>query len=480
VGLLLPVCATASQAGAGGEGASRAEERVARAEEREARRTARSEERAARRNTRRADDEAPGKGGETSETGEAGEAGTHPSGLPERGCHPSIEASSERITAGETVTVTGALECPTSADAADRQITVYRRQGGGVRAGDADASTITTVTTSADGSYQLTPVVLDTNTVFHVRAGARSAHTVVKVAPLVTLNVASPPAAQTAAARGHSQARALATFTGTVSPAQTGTYVALQVAYAASGDRWRTVAYGRVASDGSYSIARGFRIPGEASVRAVAHSRSPNMVGISEPVSYEAPQPQNPQLTIEASADPISDGQPVTISGLAAGAADQPVALLARTRGGAFAVVAQSAANASGEYTFTQEPLENTYYRVTDATAHSTTLYEEVAFALAAATPPSTAQVGQQLTFSGTLTPAPEGQVVYLERGYRNGGGFYVVGVGTVDAESGYQIAYTFPRAGAGVMRIRVPEDRQYEGTASAPFTITVAGAPAT
>ena len=124
-----------------------------------------------------------------------------------------------------------------------------------------------------------------------------------------------------------------ATFTGTVSPAAAGALVALQVAFAASGERWHSVAWGHLADDGTFSIGHGFKTAGALSVRAIVHMRG-NVVGVSEALTYTPTPPQNPQLTIQASADPVAYGTDVTISGTSA-AHEAPVTLLARTRGGA-------------------------------------------------------------------------------------------------------------------------------------------------
>ncbi len=475
--VLLPVCAAANEAAARAqERAARAEERAARAQERQARRNARAEERAARRGARSSGREASGEGDEAGEESGDGasppQPGAQPSTVPQRGCRVSIEASSERITAGETAIISGALECPSGTSLADQAIVVYQHQLG-ARAASA-LSLVGTATTGADGSYELTSPALDTNTVFQTRVGRLGAHTVVKVAPRVTLSAPSPLDAKATSAGGPHRAPTTATFTGTVSPAEAGARVALQVAYAASGERWRAVAFGRVAADGSYSITHTFRVTGEASVRTVVRTGKLMVPGISEPVAYEVPQPQNAQLTIETSADPISYGQPVTISGHAAGAPHQTITLLASTDGGAFRVVATSTTDESDDYTFTQEPLQRTCYRVTDATAHSTTLLQGVGFVLSTTATSATIAAGEQLTFSGTLAPASGGQAVYLERGSAAGTGFHVVGTGLVDAAAEYQIPYTFGRLGANVMRVNVPGNGRFGGTTSATFTITV------
>ena len=357
------------------ERAARAQERATRAEERATLRATRAQERAARRSARRGSArdqpvESSDPPGETGASPPLPESSTNPSGK----CQASIDASSHRITAGETVSVFGKLTCPTGASAAGQQVAVYQRQSG---AGASSFSMVGTATTEADGSYKLTPAAFNTNTIFRVREGNHGARTAVKVAPLVTLSGPTPGAHASALSHSlRSGGRTRATFTGTVSPADTGALVALQVDYVAAGEQWRTVAFGHVGSDGSYSITHRFRTPGELMIRTVAHTGRLNVPAASEPLSYQAPQPQNRQLTIQTSADPISYGPPVTISGVAAGAAHQSVTLLAQTQGSAVAVVAKGTTDESGNYTFTQVPLQNTSYRVTDATTTSTTLFE--------------------------------------------------------------------------------------------------------
>ena len=496
LGLILPITASASpdpldpiagNATGAEERANRAEERATRARERRAvhaeRQAARAEERAARRNARRgAKHEQPAQpdtsSSETAASPPPSESGAHSTDRSVRRCHVSIQASSRRITVSEAVTLFGKLTCPTGVSAADREVAVDQRPLGGGASGFTVAGT---ATTEADGSYKLTPPTFDTNTMFRVREGVHRARTVVKIAPVVTLSGPTPAVeASRAGGRARYGQRLKSTFSGTVSPTGMGKRVALQISYAANGERWHTVAFGRVAADGSYSITHGFRISGEMSVRTIAHTGKQNVAAVSEALFYAPPQPQNPQLTIQTSANPIPYGQSVTITGVAAGAASQPVTLLVHTEGSAFAVVATATTDEAGNYTFTQAPLQNTSYRVTDAATSSTVAFEAVKSVLVADAAPDTAlsgqtvQSGQQLTFSGTLTPAHAGQVVYLEREYANGLGHHVVEVGSVNATSGYTIVHTFNGAGANVLRIRAPSDGEHQVSTSAPFTVTV------
>ncbi|MFI4977181.1 MAG: hypothetical protein ACHQC8_00665 [Solirubrobacterales bacterium] len=393
-------------------------------------------------------------------------------------CHASIEATSPRITSGETVTVFGALRCAGGAIAAGRAVTVYQSQRGTYPAG---SSEVGTTTTEADGSYKLTPAAFNVNTLFYVRsAGAHGAHTVVKVAPKVTFE--GPAAGTQLLTRGEhlpAQAHNRMTFTGTVSPADSGALVALQREYAATGEQWRPIAFGRVGLDGRYSITHGFSSPGMASVRVVVHPTGPNLVAASEPLSYEIAQAQNPKLTIQTTADPISYGQAVKITGVATGSA-QPVTLLARTAGTGFVEVAHQTTDASGNYDFEESPLRSTSYRVTDSSTMSTELFEGVKYALVTGTVPETAQTGQQLTFSGTLAPAHVGQVVLLEREGSSGINFHVVETATVSADSSYSIAYTFHHVCTCVMRVKVPAGSENQASTGEPFSVRVTPALAT
>jgi hypothetical protein len=483
----------ADVAGRAEERATREQERIARAEERAVQRrerqaqrsqrqAQRAEERAARaeqRASRRDNGHAVERSGEaTPPTGEAS-AGSGPSRRSAAalgGCRISLQASSNRITAGDTVGLLGSVACPTAANAAvaTTPITVEQRALG---AGPSSFVSVGTATANADGSYEFTLPAIETNAIFRVRFGRRGAHTTVRVAPTITLD--SPTAAaQTSTMHGQARASRRATFTGTVSPTKPGAAVVLQVADSPDGEQWRSVAIGHVGADGSYSIAHGFRTPGELTIRTVVHPGRLNTPAASEPIDYEVSQPQNPLLSLQTSADPISSGQPVTLSGVAAGAVSQPVTLLARTGHGAFAAVAQTTTDPAGNYSFTQTPSANTSYRVSDASDTSTTLFEGVRYALTLASMPTEWQTGQQVTFAGTVAPSAAGKLVYLQRRNSSGIGFHDVASATVAADLSYTIARTFDHPGAQVMRVRVPAGVENQATASEPVTLQIAAAP--
>jgi hypothetical protein len=399
-------------------------------------------------------------------------------------CHLKIAVNPRRLTSGESATVSGGLICPLSSDAGEQTVTVYQHV-----AGTPGYGVLGTTTSEADGSYQLTTEPLDTNSTFYAAArGVRSGRRVAKVAPRVS--IAGPPdGAQLLIAGRRSHASVLAsdnhssntvTFTGTVSPNDAGARVVLQRdGGAASGD-WRRIGLGAVGSDGKYSLTHTFGKPGHASVRVVVRARGRNLAGASEPLSYEISQPQNPLLTIRASANPIAYGQSVVISGTAAGSANEPLTLLAHTRGNAFAEVAKVTTDANGDYTFpAQSPTRSTCYRVKGSHADSSMLFEGVSSLITANVSATSVQAGQPLTFSGTLTPSHVGQVVYLQRQNPSGIGYHTVETGAVGADSSFSIDHIIFSAGTQVFRIKTPGGPDSQATASELFTIGVSAAAA-
>lgn len=402
---------------------------------------------------------------------------------PSSGCHLTIETPKSVITAGEPVSVSGALTCPTAASASGVAVTVYERP---THTGTHKANPITIAgapTTETGGAYVFGPVTLTSNTAFYAIAGtARSAHKVVKVSPQVSLK--GPAGSQLFTGGGNARTRALnnAEFKGTVSPYEPGEIVALQRENATANEEWRRVALGVVNGKGEYTITHTFGAPGDANLRAVARPKHFNAPGASSPLAYVISQVQNPKLTINASPDPITAGQAggVTLSGVVAGAAaKQPLTLSARTHGGKFAPVAKGETESGGSYKFTQAPLQNTAYQVSSATTKSAVLFEGVKYALTVLPTASTAPAGQQLSVQGTASPISAGHAVYLERQNASKIGYHVVEVGTVAKDGTYSITHAFIGPGPATLRVAIPGDPQNQGVATPSFEVNVTPAPA-
>jgi phage protein U len=398
----------------------------------------------------------------------AASAHKHPS--PNGRCEVNINVAPHQITAGDSVVVFGRLRCNDQSKAASQTVKLLQHASG-----TPGFSVVGTTTTDARGFYELTPTSVNTNSVFYVRSHrAASGHRRVKVAAQVTLN---GPAEGTQLLTGPANK---VTFTGTVTPADAGARVILQRQNAATGNEWHRIDIGTVEASGAYSIIHTFIVPGDANLRVLVRSQSRNIPSPSNVLTYEISQTQNSALTIEASADPISYGQSVTLSGVAAGVANKPATLLARTaRQHGFAPVAEVSTNGSGNYTFpAQSPIDSTFYEVKSAGKISAVLYEGVKDVLTAQVSQTTVQAGQALTFSGTVAPDHTGHTIYLERQNASGPGFHVVEIATVGSGSAYSIAHTVYDPGTKVFRVRIPGGPENEGAVSTPFTIQVTSAP--
>jgi hypothetical protein len=424
---------------------------------------------------------------------------------PSARCRVSMNVAPREITAGDPVVVYGRLKCSPGGHEANQIVKLYHHLSR-----SPGFTYVQSTTTEAHGFYEFARAdgTVETNRAWFVRAhGAQSASKRIKVAAQVSL---SGPAEGTQLLTGVANK---VTFTGTVNPADVGARVVLQRQNAVTGSEWRRIDVGTVEAGGNYTIVHTFRFPGDANIRVLVHSQGRNIASGSAPLEYEISQAQNPDLTISASADPILYGQSVTITGTLAqipdgpgtpaSGAERPVTLLARTRGQAFAPIAQATTNAQGEYSFpAQSPANSTFYRVLlerprcalsspkieackaprggrPVTVKSAVLYEGVKDMLTAQVSATTVQAGQQLTFSGGIAPDHAGDVIYLERENAARNGFHVVQVTLVGAGSTYAIVHRVYDTGTKVFRVYIPGGPQNLGVASQPFTIQVTPAPA-
>jgi hypothetical protein len=407
----------------------------------------------------------------------------HAGALPSGGCRIRIEVPKSPIAAEEPVTIFGALKCPKPEEALGKQLSVYEQT-----AGKGGFALVGSPTTEPGGFYQFKPLPFSTNSVFYVLyAGAQSAHRTIRVSAAVSL--ATPPEGTPLFTGGGRLRRAhnVVTFSGSVSPKDKGALVALQREDSTGNEEWHRIGnLSTVKEDGTYSITHIFGLPGTADIRVVVHPpRGMNAAGASTPISYVISQPQNPLLTINAAPDPVTYGQATTISGAVAGASDKtPVTLLAHNRGGGHFVPVATGQTTGSAYTFPQTPLQNTLYQVRAAGHTSSTLVEGVKYGITATVSPPTAPAGQALLFSGTVTGALAGHVVYLERKNPGNIGFHVVDIGTLvgtgsASVTSFSILHAFYGAGEGEVRLKVPGDPGHLGKASEPTKITITPAPA-
>jgi len=398
----------------------------------------------------------------------------HPAKAGPTGCVVSEFAEPRLVTSGETVLVFGALSCGGS-PVSGQTVTVYERS-----VGVPGFKVVGTPKTGVGGSYSFTSTPIVTDSLFYVRAmGARSANRTVRVAPQVTLG-GPPDGADLLTGPAN-----VVTFTGAVSPSDTGAEVVLQREAATASEEWHTIqARTHVRADGTYTIVHKFIVPGDANLRTVVVRFGRFSVrGVSAALSYEISQAENPNLTILSSANPVNYGLPVTISGVVKGAVDKSVTLLGRTAGTPFATVAVAKTDASGNYSFMIASAQaNTYYRVTSGLKSSTILFEGVKWVLTASASATTVPSGTIVTFSGKTEPGRAGHFVYLERQNALGSGFHVVDLSTVTSTGPTTGSYSIPHfvtgSGKEVYRVRIPGDPINQAAASAPIALTVTGAP--
>ncbi len=380
-------------------------------------------------------------------------------------CRVTLFAEPHIVISGESAQIFGQLLCPAGVETSGQTLTVYDRT-----AGAGAFQVLGTPTTGPGGFYSIVAPSLTNNTLFYAAATSRRSVTrAVKVSPQVSIKGPDP---KLPLFTGRTNA---VIFSGVVTPADTGAEVVLQRENATANEEWGVIQRGIVGPGGAYSFTHAFGRPGQANLRVVVRTHHRVSVrGISETLEYTISQRQNPRLTLDTSADPISYGQPVTLNGVVAGAVNQPVTLMGRSKEGAFAPVATSTTDATGKYSFTETPLQNTIYRVTSGKVSSALLSEGVKYVLTATVSANTVQSGQPLVFSGTVTPVHPGHTVYLERQNVFGGGFHVVDVTTVAPDSTYAFNHVIFGAGKEIFRVKVPGDPSNQAIASTQFPIEV------
>ncbi len=410
-------------------------------------------------------------------TGASARPFAHRHNTPGGGCRIGLVAEPHAITSGESVEVFGRLQCPGTSDEG-QTVTVYGRSVGRLALarllGSSGLTVLGTTTTGPGGFYSFVEPSVTTDSVFAAGAdGALSPRKGVKVAPVVTL---SGPSEVKPLFTGF---RNRVTFTGTVSPADTGAAIVLQRESSVSNEEWHAIDFGIVGQGGAYSITHKFVRPGDANLRVVVRRhRQFSVRGASNTLSYGISQRENPALTLNTTAYSVAYGSPITLSGVLASGSGKTVTLQARTSGGGFTTVASTTATAGGQYSFVQTPLLDTSYRVTGGPVTSAVLFEGVKYVLTDGISSPTIQSGQPLTIAGTVTPGNVGKVVYLERRNSFGTGYHVADITIVSAGGTYSLTHFLFGAGNDVFRVKVPGDPDNQGVASAPFTVEVTPAP--
>jgi hypothetical protein len=383
----------------------------------------------------------------------------------------TIASTPDPITAGDGVLIYGRLLGP---DNAHRRIRLFHRIN------PAQQFTPVSVTrTNRYGFYEFIRAdgVVTTNRNWFVLGPRHThSHTIHEwVSAIVTLaaNTTSATTADTI------------NFSGTVSPALNHQRVLLQEqdSSAPSGTGWKTIDSGYTNSSSGYGIPHRFRSPGSYTLRAFFPNNPRNIASQSAGIAVTVQQEQNPSFTINASAQPITDGQPETITGTlyADGSTttvqpNQPVTLYARTGTGAFKALQSALTSSEGAYTFTATPSYNTAYYVRAGHGENTAvLFVGVQDVVNASLSASALAVGDAVKVSGTVTPDHTGHVLYLQQ--QNSAGQWVdVETSYLTTGSVFAFKYTPGMAGTLNLRVQITGGPWSIGGISSTMPLTISG----
>jgi len=329
--------------------------------------------------------------------------------------------------------------------------------------------------TDSNGNYVFTRKagVVMTNRQWFVRSdGAQSRTVKERVHSLVTLS-ASPT---------NAKSNQPVVFTGHVTPNHRGDRVYLQRQVGRDGDDWRTIANAsdRLDRNSNYRIVRRFRVPDPDgfTVRAVIRRDERNLAGASRPVDLTVQQNQNPKFTINASADPISFGQSVTLSGnlAAPNNALRVVVLYAHQHNQGYHSVATTTTDPSGNYSFTRMPAHNTVYQVRTVNQHRRTaqVFEAVRDVIGPLTvTPSDPKVGEVVSIKGSVAPDKAGHRIELQKLGRDGD-YRTIEQVRVQRGSTFEFLIRFGVPGAKKLRVHISGGPVNWGANSAPVTVNV------
>jgi hypothetical protein len=380
----------------------------------------------------------------------------------------TINATPNPILAGEGVLIYGQLK---GGDITGQRIKLYHR----VNPSD-HFTLIRRTTTDRFGFYEFTRAegVVLTNRSWFVRGpdGTHSRTVHERVAALVML----------AASNTNADTSQPITFFGHVTPNHAFERVFLQVQRGSSDD-WKTLASTRLGPGSNYVISYRWRIPGQRIVRVLFPGDARNIMGASDPLSVTIQQHQVPDFTINSTDPVIQEGQAATIfgklyiKGTKTPEPDTPVTLCGRVVGEQqFTCDTAGVTGSDGSYSFTVSPLHNEVYVVKTTLPphrHSAPLLEAVRDAVTLTASSSSANAGQKVTFTGTVTPDKASDTVYLQR-FGADGDWHTVAISTVRPNSQFQFVRVFGTAGAKTFRAHVLEDQQNVGGVSPAVTVTV------
>lgn len=363
--------------------------------------------------------------------------------------------------AGEPALVAGRV---VSAGAADVTVTLWQRPAGAAR-----ATPLAEVSADANGAFVFTRAAapLDqTASLYATALGLRSRSVREQVLAAVTLG--TPTGIVTGASP--------VALSGRVLPGgHTGEPVLVQQS-GVSG--WQTIARATIASDGSFSASPTFGGGRTVTLRAVFPGDARNLAAASDPLDLLVEPAQGRAVPLVASANPLTLGQAVTLSGTlgGAGSGGTPVTLLAGPDSADEQPVASAPSDGAGNFSFVEQPTADTVYGVSAGSTRSAPLVLGVQATVTLAASTLSAPLGATQVIGGTVSGASAGGGVDLQL-LGDDGAFHTLARGRLAAAGqGADFSFTtiLTDPGSKTYRVLAAGDAAHQSGVSAPLTVVV------
>ncbi len=374
--------------------------------------------------------------------------------------------------AGEPALVAGRVF---AAGAVDVEVTLWMRPPGAAR-----ATLLAQVSADANGAFVFTraSAPLDESASLYATAlGLRSRPVREQVAASVMLG--APDATVTSGSA--------VALTGRVLPTGHAGEPVLVQQRSPSG--WQTIARAVVGADGGFVAASTFSGAHAVALRAFFGGDAHNLPGVSDPLELLAEPATNGQLSLAASSEALTLGQPVTLSGALAGsggrAAGVPVTLLAGPDVADVQPIASTTTDGAGNFRFAQTPGANTVYAVTAGAVRSAPLVVGTQLTVTPAASTLSASLGSSQTIEGSVDGAAPGSDVALQL-LGDDGAFHTIArvrlaipVGGASSGGSFAFMTTLVDPGSKTYRVLAAGDATHESGLSGPLTVVVSPRPA-
>ena len=367
-------------------------------------------------------------------------------------------------------------------------------------------------TTDAGGTYVLAGLMPASSSSWYVEApsvedGLYSRTVYERIALAIRLRTFTSTVASTTIGYTHQPV----VFGGHVTPTPQlrDAWVHVQEQVATQGDDWRTIGSSPLDSSSDFSVPYRFLAPGLHYVRAIVGGDAANSAGTSSTIGVMIEQRQHRAFTIGSASAYIHPGEPDLISGVLRDAPrGTALTLWSRGYGQRFVAVARTATASKGAYSFSVAPIHNAVYYVRTTGpiggragrtrkvvggefVRTAWLDVGVSDLVELTRSTSTGAFGDEVVFTGSVSPDKAGHVVELQL-RRADGKFHTVATGylvdgcdragraSLGGCSAYSISWALDVVGNLAFGVRSPGDRFNVSGVSASADVHVAAPAAT